>query len=87
MKEPHFGSSTRMRSNSNWRSSANCNRQKVELLMEIDENVDDLGEQVDAETRTTLEIIRCPISSSCFVCTPAIFFRLQQQRMRERDPK
>ena len=36
-----------------------------------DDDDDDLGEKVYAETRTALEILRCPISSPCFICTPA----------------
>ena len=38
-----------------------------------DDDDDNLGQKVYAEARTALEIFRCPISSPCFVCTPAIF--------------
>ena len=37
-----------------------------------DDDDDNLGKKVYAETRAALEILRCPISSPCFVCTPAI---------------
>ena len=43
-----------------------------------DDDDDDLGEKVYAETRTALEILRCPISSPCFICTPAIVLPLSE---------